>query len=133
MSAEFAKAKPYFEINPERMRGVARVNKALAESFDPDKHKTSATQLAGIIETLQSMRRFALAEKILSYDYASLGYREGYELAVAAMFGNHAHCFSYEAETQTLTIDGGGESFSLRTKQGQYPLRISADKAVDSC
>ena len=34
----------------------------------------------------------------------------------------HAHCFNYEAETQTLPIDGGGESFSLRTEQGQYPL-----------
>ena len=40
------------------------------------------------------------------------------------MFGDHAHCFSYEAETQTLTIDGGGESFSLRTKDEQYPLRF---------
>ena len=124
MSAEFAKAKPYFAINPERMRGLVRVNEVLAESFDPDKHKTSATQLAGIIETLASMKRHSLAEKILSYDYASLGYREGYGLAVAAMFGDHAHCFSYEAETQTLTIDGGGEFISLRTKQGQYPLRF---------
>ena len=124
MSAEFAKAKPYFAINPERMRGLVRVNKVLAESFDPDKHKTSATQLAGIIETVRSMKRPTLLEKILSYDYASLGYREGYGLAVAAMFGNHAHCFNYEAETQTLTINGGGESFSLRTNQGQYPLRF---------
>ena len=124
LSAEFAKAKPYFAINPERMRGLVRVNEVLAESFDPDKHKTSATQLAGIIETVQSMNRKALAGKILSYDYASLGYREGYGLAVAAMFGDHAHCFSYEAETQTLTIDGGGESFSLRTKDEQYPLRF---------
>lgn len=124
MSAEFAKAKPYFAINPERMRGLVRVNKVLAESFDPVKHKTSATQLAGIIETVQSMNRNTLAEKILSHDYASLGYREGYGLAVAAMFGDHAHCFSYEAEPQTLTIDGGGEFFSLRTKQDQYPLRF---------
>ena len=124
LSAEFAKAKPYFGINPERMRGLVRVNEVLAESFDPDKHKTSATQLAGIIETVQSMNRKALAGKILSYDYASLEYREGYGLAVAAMFGDHAHCFSYEAETQTLTIDGGGESFSLRTKDEQYPLRF---------
>ena len=124
LSAEFAKAKPYFAINPERMRGLVRVNEVLAESFDPDKHKTSATQLAGIIETVQSMNRKALAGKILSYDYASLEYREGYGLAVAAMFGDHAHCFSYEAETQTLTIDGGGESFSLRTKDEQYPLRF---------
>jgi serine/threonine protein kinase len=124
LSAEFAKAKPYFAINPERMRGLVRVNEVLAESFDPDKHKTSATQLAGIIETVQSMNRKALAGKILSYDYASLGYREGYGLAVAAMFGDHAHCFSYEAETQILTIDGGGESFSLRTKDEQYPLRF---------
>ena len=124
MSAEFAKAKPYFAINPHRMRGLVRVNMALAESFDPDKHKTSATQLAGIIETVRSMKRPSLSEKILSYDYASLGYREGYELAVAAMFGDHAHCFNYEAETQTLTIDGGGDLFSLRTNQGQYPLRF---------
>ena len=124
MRAEFAKAKPYFTINPERMRGLVRVNKVLVESFDPDQHKTSATQLAGIIETVRSMNRSTLSEKILSYDYASLGYREGYELAVAAMFGDHAHCFSYEAETQTLTIDGGGESFSLQTKDGQYPLRF---------
>ncbi len=124
MGAEFAKAKPYFAINPERMRGLVRVNKVLVESFDPDQHKTSATQLAGIIETVRSMNRSTLSEKILSYDYALLGYREGYELAVAAMFGDHAHCFSYEAETQTLTIDGGGESFSLRTKDGQYPLRF---------
>jgi hypothetical protein len=124
MSAEFAKAKPYFAINPESMRGLARVNKALAESFDPDKHKTSATQLAGIIERVRSMNRPTLSEKILSYDYASLGYREGYELAVAAMFGNHAHCFNYEAETQTLTIDAGGEFISLRTREGQYPLRF---------
>ena len=124
LSAEFAKAKPYFAINPERMRGLVRVNEVLAESFDSDKHKTSATQLAGIIETVQSMNRKALAGKILSYDYASLEYREGYGLAVAAMFGDHAHCFSYEAETQTLTIDGGGESFSLRTKDEQYPLRF---------
>ncbi len=124
MSAEFAKAKPYFAINPERMRGLVRLNEVLGQSFDPDQHKTSATQLAGIIETVQSMKRHTLAEKILSYDYASLGYREGYELAVKAMFGDHAHCFSYEAETQTLTIDGGGESFSLRTNQGQYPLRF---------
>jgi serine/threonine protein kinase len=124
MSAEFAKAKPHFAINPERMRGLARANDALAESFDPDKHKTSATQLAGIIEAVRSMKRPTLSEKILSYDYASLGYREGYELAVAAMFGDHAHCFNYEAETQTLTIDGGGEFISLRTNQGQYPLRF---------
>jgi serine/threonine protein kinase len=124
MSAEFAKAKPHFAINPERMRGLVRVNKVMVESFDPDKHKTSATQLAGIIETVRSMKRPTLSEKILSYDYASLGYREGYELAVAAMFGDHAHCFSYEAETQTLTIDGGVEFFSLRTKQEQYPLRF---------
>jgi len=124
MSAEFAKAKPYFAINPERMRGLARVNEALAESFDPDEHKTSATQLAKIIEKLQSMNRIALAEKTLSYDYASLGYREGYGLAVAALFGDHAHCFGYEAETQTLTIDAGGESFSLRTRHAQYPLRF---------
>lgn len=122
ISAEFAKAQPYFKINPERMRGLTRVNKVLADSVDPDEHKTSATQLAGLIETVRSMKRFTLSEKILSYDYASLGYREGYELAVAAMFGDHAHCFNYEAETRTLTIDGGGESFSLRTRHGQYPL-----------
>jgi hypothetical protein len=95
----------------------------LAESFDPDKHKTSATQLTKIIETLESMGRRGIAAKLLAYDYASLGYREGYELAVAAMFGNHAHCLSYEAETHTLTISGGGEFSSLRTIQGQYPLR----------
>jgi len=124
MSAEFAKAKPYFEIDPKRMRGLVRVNEALVKSFDPDKHQTSATQLARIIETVRSMNRPLLSEKIISYDYASLGYREGYGLAVKAMFGNHAHCFNYEAETQTLTIDGGGESFSLQTGQGQYPLRF---------
>lgn len=124
MSAEFAEAKLHFSINPKRMRGLARVNEALAGSFDPNKHKTSATQLAGIIETVLSMNRRALAEMILSYDYASLGYRQGYGLAVAAMFADHAHCFSYQAETQTLTIDAGGEPFSLRTKEGQYPLRF---------
>ena len=124
ISAEFAKAEPYFSINPDRMRGLARVNKVLAESFDPDKHKTSATQLAGIIKTLESKRRRGMAAKFLAYDYASLGYREGYELAVAATFGDHAHCFSYEAETHTLTISGGGELSFLRTKQGQYPLRF---------
>ncbi|MEJ6778919.1 MAG: serine/threonine-protein kinase [Akkermansiaceae bacterium] len=124
ISAEFAKAKPYFAINPDRMRGLARVNKVLAESFDPDKHKTSATQLAGIIKTLESKRRRGMAAKFLAYDYASLGYREGYELAVAATFGDHAHCFNYEAETHTLTIDGGGVLSFLRTKQGQYPLRF---------
>ena len=124
ISAEFAKAKPYFEIAPDRMRGLARVNKELAESFDPDKHKTSATQLTKIIETLESMSRRGIAAKLLAYDYASLGYREGYELAVAAMFGNQAHCFSYEAGTQTLTIRGGGRFSSLRTSQGQYPLRF---------
>ena len=94
----------------------------LAKSFDPDRHKTSATQLASLIETLQSMKRFALAEKTLSYDYASLGYRDGYELAVKAIFGDHSHCFRYVAETRTLTIDGGGKPFSLRTRHGQYPL-----------
>ena len=124
LSAEFAKAKPYFASNPERMRGLVRVNNALAKSFDPDKHKTSATQLARIIETVRSMNRHTLAEKILSYDYALLGYREGYGLAVKAMYGDHAHCFNYEAETHTLTIDGGGESFSLRTREGQCPLRF---------
>jgi hypothetical protein len=124
MSAEFAKAKPYFEIDPKRMGGLVRVNEALAKSFNPDKHKTSATQLAGIIETLESMGRQSMTAKFLAYDYASLGYREGYGLAVTAMFGDHAHCFNYEAETQTLTIDGGGELLSLRTKQGQYPLRF---------
>lgn len=124
ISAEFAKAKPYFEIAPDRMRGLARVNKMLAESFDPDKHKTSATQLTKIIEMLDSMGRKGLAAKLLAYDYASLGYREGYELAVAATFGNHAHCFSYEAETHTLTISGGGGFSSPRTTQGQYPLRF---------
>jgi Protein kinase domain len=124
ISAEFAKAKPYFEIAPERMSGLARYNKELAESFDPDKHQTSATQLTKIIETLVSMSRKGLAAKLLAYDHASLGYREGYELAIAATFGNHAHCFSYEAETQTLTISGGGRFSSLRTKQGQYPLRF---------
>jgi len=70
------------------------------------------------------MDRKAIAAKLLAYDYASLGYREGYELAVAAMFGNHAHCFSYEAETQTLTITGGGGFSSLRTGQLQSPLRF---------
>ena len=124
ISAEFAKAKPYFEIAPDRMRGLARVNKVLAESFDPDKHKTSAIQLTKIIETLESMERKAIAAKLLAYDYASLGYRDGYELTVAAMFGNHAHCFSYEAEKQTLTISGGGEFSSLRTRQGPSPLRF---------
>ena len=124
ISAEFAKAKPYFEIAPERMSGLARYNKELAESFDPDKHQTSATQLTKIIETLVSMSRKGLAAKLLAYDHASLGYREGYGLAIAATFGNHAHCFSYEAETQTLTISGGGRFSSLRTKQGQYPLRF---------
>jgi serine/threonine-protein kinase len=124
ISAEFAKAKPYFEIAPERMSGLARFNKEFAESFDPDKHQTSATQLTKIIETLVSMSRKGLAAKLLAYDHASLGYREGYELAIAATFGNHAHCFSYEAETQTLTISGGGRFSSLRTKQGQYPLRF---------
>jgi serine/threonine-protein kinase len=124
VSAEFAKAKPYFEIAPDRMRGLARVNKVLAESFDPDKHKTSATQLTKIIEMLESMGRKALAAKLLAYDYASLGYREGYELAVAATFGNHARCFSYEAETQTLIISGGGGFSSLRTRQGPSPLRF---------
>ena len=124
ISAEFAKAKPYFEIAPERMSGLARVNKELAESFDPDKHKTSAIQLTKIIETLESMERKVLAAKLLAYDYASLGYREGYELAVAATFGDHAHCFSYEAEKQTLTISGGGGFSSLRTRQGPSPLRF---------
>ena len=124
MSAEFSKARPYFEVNPERMRGLVRLNAALAGSFAPKKHKTSAIQLAGIIETLHSMNRTTLAEKILSYDYASLGYREGYELAVKEMFGDYGHCFNYEAETRTLAIDGGGHSFSLRTKNGQYPLRF---------
>ena len=121
ISAEFAKAKPYFEIAPDRMPGLVRVNRELAESFDPDKHKTSATQLAKIIETLESMERKVLAAKLLAYDYASLGYREGYELAVAATFGDHTHCFSYEAETQTLTIRGFS---SLRTRQGPSPLRF---------
>ena len=124
ISAEFAKAKPYFEIAPERMSGLARVNKELAESFDPDKHKTSAIQLTKIIETLESMDRKAIAAKLLAYDYASLGYREGYEMAVAATFGDHAHCFSYEAEKQTLTISGGGGLSSLRTRQGPSPLRF---------
>ena len=124
ISAEFAKAKPYFEIAPERMSGLARVNKELAESFDPDKHKTSAIQLTKIIETLESMDRKAIAAKLLAYDYASLGYREGYEMAVAATFGDHAHCFSYEAEKQTLTISGGGGFSSLRTRQGPSPLRF---------
>ena len=124
ISAEFANAKPYFEIAPDRMRGLARFNKVLAESFDPEKHKTSATQLTKIIGTLESMDRKVIAAKLLAYDYASLGYREGYELAVAAMFGDHAHCFSYEAETQTLTISGGGGFSSLRTIQGQSPLRF---------
>ncbi|MEN8680970.1 MAG: protein kinase [Akkermansiaceae bacterium] len=140
LSAEFSRAKPYFAINPERMRGLVRVNEMLAESFDPDLHKTSATQLAGIIEKAQSMNRKALAGKILSYDYASLGYREGYGLAVSAMFGDHAHCFTYEAETRTLTIDAGGESFSLRTKDEQYPLRflpikrlILVDTLISDC
>jgi hypothetical protein len=40
------------------------------------------------------------------------------------MFGDLAHCFSYEAGTQTLTIRGGGGFSSLRTSQGQYPLRF---------
>jgi serine/threonine-protein kinase len=140
LSAEFSRAKPYFAINPERMRGLVRVNEMLAESFDPDLHKTSATQLAGIIEKAQSMNRKALAGKILSYDYASLGYREGYGLAVSAMFGDHAHCFTYDAETRTLTIDAGGESFSLRTKDEQYPLRflpikrlILVDTLISDC
>ena len=124
ISADFAKAKPYFEIAPDRMRGLVRVNKELAEAFDPDKHKTSATQLARIIETLESMGRKGMAAKFLAYDHASLGYREGYELAVAATFGDLARCFSYEAETQTLTISGGGGFSSLRTTQGQSTLRF---------
>ena len=124
ISAEFEKANSHFAVNPERMRGLARVNGALTESFDPDQHKTSATQMAGVIETVRSMKRFTLSEKILAYDYASLGYREGYALAVKAMFDDHAHCFNHEPQTQTLTIDGGGESFSLRSKDGQYPLQF---------
>ena len=130
MSAEFAKAKPHFQVNPKRMRGLAKVNESLAGSFDPDEHQTSAIQLADIIKRVQSMNRIALAGKILSFDYASLGYREGYELAVAAMFGDHSDCFSYEAETQTLTINGGGKSFSLRTKEGQNPLRFLSIKRL---
>jgi len=130
ISAEFAKARPYFEIAPDRMRGLAKVNKVLAESFDPDKHKTSAIQLTKIIETLESMDRKGVAAKLLAYDYASLGYREGYEMAVAATFGDHAHCFSYEAEKQTLTISGGGEFSSLRTRQGPSPLRFLAIKRL---
>lgn len=124
ISAEFAKAKPYFEIAPDRMRGLSRFNKELAESFDPDTHKTSAIQLTRIIETLESMGRRGIVAKLLAYDHASLGYREDYGLAVAATFGSHAHCFSYEAETHTLTVSGGGELSSLRTAQGQYPLRF---------
>lgn len=124
ISAEFAKAQTYFDILPDRMGGVARVNKVLAESFDPDTHKTSATQLTAIIEKLESMGRQNLAAKLLAYDYASLGYREGYERAVAATFGNHAHCFRYDAETQTLTIDGGGKLSALHTTQGHCPLRF---------
>ncbi len=131
ISAEFAKARPYFEIAPDRMRGLAKVNKVLAESFDPDKHKNSATQLTKIIETLESMNRKGVAAKLLAYDYASLGYREGYEMAVAATFGDHAHCFSYEAEKQTLTISGGGEFSSLRTRQGPSPLRFLAIKRLN--
>ncbi|MDB4633729.1 hypothetical protein OAG65_02985, partial [Akkermansiaceae bacterium] len=130
MSAEFTKAKPHFQVNPKRMRGLAKVNESLAGSFDPDEHQTSAIQLADIIKRVQSMNRIALAGKILSFDYASLGYREGYELAVAAMFGDHSDCFSYEAETQTLTINGGGKSFSLRTKEGQNPLRFLSIKRL---
>ena len=124
MSAEFAEAKPYFATDPDSMRGLAKVNTVLAESFDPAKHKTSASQLAGIIERLESMRRRGMAAKFLAYDYASLGYREGYELAVMATFGHRAHCFSYEAETHTLTINAGGKPLSLRTQQEQYPLRF---------
>jgi serine/threonine protein kinase len=124
ISAEFAKAQPYFEISPDRMSGLARLNKVLAESFDPDAHKTSATQLTTIIEKLESMGRTNLAAKLLAYDCASLGYRKGHELAVAATFGNQAHCFRYEAETQTLTIDGGGTLLSLHTTNGQRPLRF---------
>ncbi len=131
ISAEFAKARPYFEIAPDRMRGLAKVNKVLAESFDPDKHKNSATQLTKIIETLESMDRKGVAAKLLAYDYASLGYREGYEMAVAATFGDHAHCFSYEAEKQTLTISGGGEFSSLRTRQGPSPLRFLPIKRLN--
>ena len=130
MSAEFTKAKSHFQVNPKRMRGLAKVNESLAGSFDPDEHQTSAIQLADIIKRVQSMNRIALAGKILSFDYASLGYREGYELAVAAMFGDHSDCFSYEAETQTLTINGGGKSFSLRTKEGQNPLRFLSIKRL---
>ena len=70
------------------------------------------------------MGRNGAAAKLLAYDHASLGYREGYELAVAATFGNHAHCLSYEAEAQTLTIRGDGGFSSLRTSQGQYTLRF---------
>lgn len=124
ISAEFVRAKPYFEIAPDRMRGLVRFNKELAESFDPDTHKTSAIQLTRIIETLESMGRRGIAAKLLAYDHSSFGYREDYELAVAATFGNHARCFSYEAETHTLTVSGGGELSSLRTAQGQYPLRF---------
>ena len=124
MGAKFAEAKPHFALNPERMRGIAKLNEQLAESFDPTTHQSSATQLASIIETLQTMNRFALAENMLSYDHASLGYREGYGVAVRAIFGHHAHCFTYEAETHTLTIDSGGKAVSLQTRHGQYPLRL---------
>lgn len=124
ISAEFTKAKSHFAVNPERMRGLSRVNDTLADSFDPDKHKASAIQLTGVIETVRSMKRFTLSEKILAYDYASLGYRDGYALAVKAMFDDYAHWFNYEAQTQTLTIDGGGESIPLRTTAGQSPLRF---------
>ena len=130
MSAEFAKAKPHFQVNPKRMRGLAKVNESLAGSFDPDEHQTSAIQLADIIKRVESMNRIALAGKILSFDYASLGYREGYELAVAAMFGDHAGCFSYEAETQTLTINGGGKS--LPDQLNKVQAQIQGEQLADS-
>ena len=130
MSAEFAKAKPHFQVNPKRMRGLAKVNESLAGSFDPDEHQTSAIQLADIIKRVESMTESRLQERffpstthrwVIGKDTNWLS-RQCLEIMRAV--------FSYEAETQTLTINGGGKSFSLRTKEGQNPLRFLSIKRL---
>jgi serine/threonine-protein kinase len=125
MAADFEKAKPYLAADPDRMGGISRVNETAIASFDHARHKVSASELATVMRGVDvGLNRHMLAEKVLAYDFASLGYREDYDEAVKALYRTHGHDFTYEPESHTMTIKGAGQLSKLVTANQLSPLRF---------
>jgi serine/threonine protein kinase len=122
MAADFEKAADYLLFD-ERMGGILRVNTEILTTFDADAHKRSATQLATIIGSVgHRLNRWRLAEKLLAYDNAALGYREGYDQAVKVLFVPDVR-LSWDPETGTATI-GSSKAQSRVFKKERSPLRF---------